>query len=565
MKILTRNGSILIILIIVSLNCSAQVLPVGTPLLEDYYRREQLLGNLDSTISFNIRPLTNAALRQQNLFDPSQQQPRQNSIYRSADSSAMLQLMPIEWKNQAVTGYPYGWNDGPMIPAVGYQTYFSAGISARYKFLSIQLRPEFIYASNNDFDGYQGRNRSDWASWWRYGNDIDAPVRFGETAYSRIFPGQSSIRFNFSAISIGVSTENLWWGPGRRNSLMMSNSAPGFLHATINTTRPLETGIGFFEVQLVGGRLEQSGFTPKVLTDDDYHQEYYRPKPRDWRYFSGFVVSYQPKWVPGLSLGIINTFTVNSRDMGNKLGDFIPFFPSGSSSEMIDRDDPRFVSDMAAQDRNMSLFARWVVPGAQFEIYGEYARNDHGWNVRDIIVLPNHSRSYLFGLRKLVALPSTQKDMLQISAEVTHQEPSRSVTLRSTGTIYGHYIVRDGYTHLGQLFGAGVGRGNNVQSLDISWVRGLKQLGFQVERLVYNRDLLFHTSRDPRASWVDLGIGFLGRWDYKNFLFSGDMNFISARNYQYRIEERPELGNYWRFDKQDKRNFFLQISTSYRF
>ena len=41
-------------------NCGevfSQTLPVGIPVLEDNYRREQLLGKTDSLISFTIRPL----------------------------------------------------------------------------------------------------------------------------------------------------------------------------------------------------------------------------------------------------------------------------------------------------------------------------------------------------------------------------------------------------------------------------------------------------------------------------------------------------------------------------
>src|SRR3546814_9488235 len=48
----------------------AQTLPVGSPLLEDYYRRLQLLGEVDSSISFSMRPLTADALGQTNVFDP---------------------------------------------------------------------------------------------------------------------------------------------------------------------------------------------------------------------------------------------------------------------------------------------------------------------------------------------------------------------------------------------------------------------------------------------------------------------------------------------------------------
>lgn len=544
----------------------AQVLPVGTPVLEDYYRRLQLLGELDSSISFNVRPLNNAALKQGNIYDPTGKLVSGSGILYSKDSAAMLQIMPVEWKNQFVTTYPYGWNDGPMIPAVGYQTYLSAGVYAKYKFLSVQLRPEFVYAQNKDFEGYDGIYQGNWMTWWRdYANRIDMPERFGAQSYTRLLPGQSSIRFNFHPMSIGVSTENLWWGPGMRNTLLMSNTAPGFLHATINTTKPIHTWIGSFEGQLIGGKLESSGFDPKVLSDNDFHEVYYDPKSEDWRYFSGLVLSYQPKWVKGLSLGLINVFNVNSNDMGNKLGDYIPFFPSNSSSPITDPDNPLFVSDLGAEDRNLSVFARWSVPDANFEIYGEYARNDHSWDARDFVVLPNHSRSYVVGFRKIIPLRRATNDMIQINGEVTHQEPPRTVTLRNTNPMYMHHIVRNGYTNLGQLLGAGVGLGNNLQHVNISWIRGMKQLGFQLERLVHNNDFLYRTARDARRHWVDLGGAIHGEWDYKNFLFTGRMQLTKAYNYQYQLQDIPDSDDFWTFRKMDNSNFFIQLGTMYRF
>ena len=39
---------------------------------------------------------------------------------------------------------------------------------------------------------------------------------------------------------IGISNENLWWGPSIRNSIMMSNHAQGFKHITFNTINQLK-------------------------------------------------------------------------------------------------------------------------------------------------------------------------------------------------------------------------------------------------------------------------------------------------------------------------------------
>lgn len=545
---------------------SAQVLPVGIPQLEDYYRRQQLLGKLDSTISFSVRPLTNAALKQRNIYNPDSSY-IDNSQYRFANGKGMVQIMPATWQNQLTSAFPYGWNDGGMIPAVGYQTMLSAGVYAQYKWLSIQLRPEFVFAENRDYKGYQGRNESDWRLWWvRTGNGIDLPERFGTSSYTRLLAGQSSIRATFDPVSIGISTENLWWGPGMRNSLLMSNSAPGFLHATVNTTRPIRTGIGSFEGQIAAGKLRSSGFLPITPSDDNFFDKYYQKPPDDWRYFSGIVLSYQPKWVPGLSIGLSRSFTVYSEDMGNKLGDYLPLFQSGSKSSFGDpAADSLNAADDKGQDQLVSFFLRWVIPEANFEIYGEYGRNDHPWNGRDLVVNTSHTRAYTFGLRKLVPLQNYNQDLLSINFEMTQMSPGRSATIRGAGAWYRHSQVRDGYTNLGQIMGAGMGLGNDVQALNVSVLRGMKQLGVQFERMVHYNDFFYLTPKDIRANWVDFGVAFNGVYDYKNFLFSGKIQYIHANNYQYQFEEKPELNNFWKYETFDKTNWHLQLGAMYRF
>ena len=40
---------------------------------------------------------------------------------------------------------------------------------------------------------------------------IDTPERFGHKSLSFFNLGQSSIRFNYKKLSLGFSSENLWW------------------------------------------------------------------------------------------------------------------------------------------------------------------------------------------------------------------------------------------------------------------------------------------------------------------------------------------------------------------
>src|SRR5690606_35171950 len=111
--------------------------------------------------------------------------------------------------------------------------------------------------------------------------------RFGNGSYTKAFLGQSSIRLTLDPVSVGFSTENLWWGPGLHNSITMSNTAAGFAYVTLNTSKPIKTYIGSFEFQIVGGHLEKSGYPSSLLGDTATHQRYAVKKPEGWRYFSG--------------------------------------------------------------------------------------------------------------------------------------------------------------------------------------------------------------------------------------------------------------------------------------
>ena len=542
----------------------AQVLPVSMPSLEDALRRDQLLGRIDSSLSFAIRPLTNQALSLSDLYRSNSR--NKGVLVRSqTDSGNFMQLMPVVWEQQYVSAYPYGWNDGAMIPAVGYQTAVSAGVFAQYKWFSVQLQPEFVYARNVGYTGYDGKNPLDWRIWYSYMNNIDMPEQFGAGSYSKVLPGQSSVRFNYGVGSIGISTENLWWGPGRRNSLLMSNTAPGFPHLTLNTRRPIRTGIGSFEGQLIAGRLNGSGFTPTPLGNPNHFDEYYKPKRDDWRYLSGMVFTYQPKWLPGLFVGMARSFVTYSEDLGGGLNSYLPFLGPGSkSSENPDEMENR--ESRMNRDVYGSVFARWVMNKGNAEIYVEYGRNDPPWNTRDLRVELDHSRAYVAGFRKLIPLNSLKTDLIQVGIEMTQMETTRTASVRTSPSWYTSDIVRHGYTHLGQVLGAGVGPGGNVQSIDVSWVRGLKRIGAQVERLVHQDDFYYSLPTDFRRRWVDLAFGLEGEWDFGPLLAYGRFNYIYAYNYGYEIKiPEKDWEGFWHFLPQDKENLQFRLGLMYRF
>ncbi|MCX6236009.1 MAG: hypothetical protein NTY07_00400 [Bacteroidia bacterium] len=568
MKLLKAHGTILLFCIICfPLHSRAQSLPVGTPVLEDAYRRAQLLGQIDSTISFTVRPIFPVvSLKYKNVFDPTQTLDSEKASKSDGrleywNNRIILQLLPVTLQQQYNSDHPVGYNDGAMIPARGYQTMFSTGVYAKLGPLSIQLRPEYVYAENRNFQQFY--KEQDDGVWYWYSelfNFIDLPERFGDKPYSKLFWGQSSLRLTFNPISLGISNENLWWGPGMRNSLLMSNTAAGFKHITLNTVRPIKTSIGSFEGQIIAGRLENSGFYPPDTIRSYIGYRLYIPKRDDWRYINGVVLSYQPKWVPGLFLGLTKSLSFYGEDIGTSLRDILPvLYPMSKKNNHGDE------LPSIAKDQRASIFIRWLLVKENAELYWEYGREDHAYNSRDLMLQLEYTRAYIFGLRKLYQLKAKTDQYIQINFELTQLEQTNTNPEHLWRYWYSNRDIRQGYTNEGQLIGAGIGPGSNLQSLSISWIKSLKTIGLQVERFVHNNDFHNIATKDIRGNWVDLSISLLGEWNYKNFLFSAKIECIKSLNYEDLYQPAFEDPNQFWIPGKDIFNFQGQISTSYRF
>ncbi|NRF39165.1 capsule assembly Wzi family protein [Pedobacter foliorum] len=537
----------------------AQTIPVGAKGLEDYYRREQLKGNLDSSVSFTVRPIVpNLSFKKENGFYPDSAEVRYNLLETESewtDGKFRAKLLPITFQTQFNSHHPYGWNDGAMIPAKGLQMLLSPGIYAEYGPLSIQFQPEIVIAGNSGFETFN-KDHYDiiFARYYDFYNKIDLPVRFGTKEYSKAYWGQSSIRLNYKGLSIGASTENLWWGPGMRNSLLMSNTAPGFKHLTFNTTKPINTPIGSFEGQLIAGRLDGSGYGPLEPNKMYLGSPLYVPKPNDWRYLSGIVLTWHPKWVPGLFLGLTKSSQTYSKDL-NSFSDYLPFF---SSNKTITADEP-----LNKRDERGSLFLRWLWPEEQAEMYFEYGHNNYSG---DFLLEPANSRAYIFGVRKLLPFNRSRNENILLGVEVTQMgDASLDNVLKASGW-YNSVSIPHGYTNRGEVLGAGIGPGGNMQSVEVSWISGLKRLGLQLERYVHNTDFYYYAyidSKDYRRNWTDFSLAANGEWNYKNFIFNARLQAIQSLNYQWYLIQQP--GEKYMVPGKDVFNLQLQAGLTYRF
>ena len=152
----------------------AQTIPVGLlDNVEDAYRRQQLLGKDSSNSSYMIRPMFMSDSKNFNLNGDSTFSVNQfrKLLYKNSKYKTEIYALPLVWQQQENTHHPYGWNDGSMVQANGYQTQFSAGVFVKVGPLSIQLRPEYVYAENKNFQQLEDKN---------FSRSIDLPERYGK-------------------------------------------------------------------------------------------------------------------------------------------------------------------------------------------------------------------------------------------------------------------------------------------------------------------------------------------------------------------------------------------------
>jgi hypothetical protein len=494
----------------------------------EFQRRRQLEGEFSDINSYFLRPY------EENKAD---------SILKSISfpkgiDGLEVYLSPTFVNSRIANKRPIGNGDFGMIPTPGIQFSVFTGFSIRYKFLKVDFQPEFNISSNKSFQGYDPSLGSiingDKFYFW---NNSDYPERFGDGLYSRLGWGQSSFTASFGAFEAGFSTKNIWWGPGQWNALIFSNNAPGFPHLSIQTRKPAKTFLGYFEGQLISGRLENSGFD--AIQDQELNDLLFRKFTGDWRYLNGITLSYSPKWIKGLSFGFSRTFQVYKKQMGDSFKDYFPIiYPF--QKESFFQNGNTVIFDGNGRDQQASIFARIFLPKEKVEFYFEYGKRDHNFNWREFILNPEHARAYILGFNKLFDF-GFQEYKFQFRSEITHQQESvnRIVRYGPKGGLSWHTHTRArGFGHLGQPLGVGLGIGSNSQTTELALVNGLEKIGILIERIENHQDFYYRAfgRQSERKPWVDLSLGFLYDKKVENLLLSSKLQLIHARNYQWQLD-----------------------------
>jgi len=461
---------------------------------------------------------------------------------KKIDTSFTLKLLPLYHWGVYNTHHPITINDGEMLPAAGYQSMVTTGIHVSKNNWSFQFKPSLVFTENRDFETFQ-TNHVDitWRDYYQWINRIDLPERFGYKPMTRFYPGQSYARYHFKKTNIGLSTENLWWGPGYYQSLLMTNNAPGFLHVNYQTNKPIETNFGSFEFQAISGKLQNSGFPPIEERRVADGQFLYQQRMNKTRILTGGMLSIQPKAVPGLFLGFSKVAYMYLEDAKSPL-DFMPLF--GLYGWDVTKAEKENRKKMMG-----SIFFRYYMKNEKAEVYAEFGRNDKTMNPLFLLGSEPHPTGFVAGFRKLVAL--RKKSNLEFGIEFTQLGFNDRQLIRDVKSWYLDDTIRHGYTNRGQIIGSGLGPGGNSQLFEAAWNNGMNRVSLQVERRIHNNDFFYYTFeriKDYRRHWTDLISSLRVDRRYKNFLYGGSITALRTLNYQWwYIEYEPVVSGFTYF------------------
>jgi len=495
--------------------------------LMDYQRNRQLLNDSNGIItnSFLIRSTSSFQYLQSKL---------------KGTAKDIVQSISLNFDQQNNSLQPISFNDGNMYPARGWQERYSYGVNLKLLIFDINYQPEKITVQNLTQEYYPG-NTGDGNFMFKYfgmvANNIDNFRQFGYDRIEETTLGQSRAGIKFKYMAAGISNENIWWGPGKRNSLVFTNNAAGFKHYYLKTVEPIKSYIGSFELAGVVGKLDTTKYT-------DIDQELLnicRPckffKNLDEREIDGITINYQPKWIPNFYIGYAYSRQFY-RHATNAVGDTINFFSK----------------DLPKQEIG-SLFFRFAMPEDHAEFYGEMGMpNEAPWPWK--FFKERMRPAFVFGASKLVPLKLFDS-YLSLNVEFTQLQLMNQQDILINGSPFAggkpnswylSTIVNQGWSNNGQLIGASIGPGSNNQSISLSWNRGYNKIGVFVERTVFNNDFYYSVYYNPYAAngygyynryWVDLTKRLeLQLMPIKNILISASFTNTHAFNYRWiRIED----------------------------
>ena len=394
-------------------------IPPGSP-AEDRLRIRQVMGQ-ESTAGYLLRTASVLSVPP----DPMEELSGRGVGWR-------FELLPQEMHAVWNSDLPFSMNDGALWAGRGVNTLLRAGFRTTYRALHAVFAPEVTHSQNRAFPIFEGADpeRSRFSSpWYVERNSADLPLRFGDQSLNAFNLGQSSVTLTYRSVGGGLSNESMWWGPGVRNALVLSNHAQGIPHVFLRTSCPVSTPLGMLEGRIIVGTLTESLFFDRVLANDR-------------RSASGGVITLTMPFDPNLTVGMERMVVRPMKKLGG-----LP----GRAPDFLVRWDR--LGRSPRSDHLTAVFGRWIFPESGFEMYVEWSRTEVPGSLREWLTTPHHTQGYTIGLQ-WVRQDEQDDTYLRTQLELTGLDQNRvRFDRREPPDYYTGRAAPQGLTQRGQCSG----------------------------------------------------------------------------------------------------------------
>jgi len=328
--------------------------------------------------------------------------------------------------------------------------------------------------------------------------------------------------------STSLSTQNYSVGPAIYNQIVLSRQGGSFPHVKL-ALDPFDLNIkkvktGKWEVNLLAGMLSESDYFDTNSQNNS-------------RYINGLFLAYQPSFLPELTLGFNKVLYKDTQFFNFE--DIVSTFyilDDGVRGDSIDTND--------TFDQLASATMDWHFPEFGFRVYGEFSRNDFSGKILRFFREPEHSRAYTIGLERRIV--TAKKATVIITAEHTNLSRNHTFLYQAEPSYYMHHVNRQGYTHNGQLLGAGIGPGGNSDQLRVRLEKGGKISEILVQRVESNKDYFVVNIQDRAKHDIEYSVGYNIQKELPSMLIGLESTFSYNFNKYYLA---------------DKFNMYLAVSS----
>jgi len=408
-----------------------------------------------SLVPLTIQPLSGASSARLRQWAGATTGPWQGRFAAPAAGtlSATRSLGAVQWwvlRPEAGLTYhsalPLSRNDGVVWNGRGVTTSLQGGLGMKWRGLEVQFAPIAFQAQNAEFAlAPNGRTGRAIYADPRFPRNIDHVQAFGPSSYARLDAGESFVRLDAFGATVGLSNARMTWGPAREYPLVMSTNAGGFAHYFVGTAEPVNVWIGTVQARLIGGRIEQSEYSP-VDTG------------RTHRFTSGFVASFSPRGLRGFEIGGTRVMQVRWPAGGPSLAQILRPFQT-----VVSNPDEGAAPNQNPENQFAAAFIRLAPPGSGLEAYAELSREDFTGNLRALIAKPDDLAQFTLGVARSILRADGELHVFRVelvNGELSAAERGqRGIT--NPIPSYRHGQTRQGLTARGQILGSPVAYGGS--------------------------------------------------------------------------------------------------------